>query len=90
MAYLILYKGKCKQKEKEGYCNSKKEGKYGIKRLETKWGDQENKAGTWQLKGERQTLAKKQEEGRTGQTVQQLKRKEPEEKRAANLGWTTG
>ena len=40
MAYLILYKGKCKQKEKEGYCNSKKEGKDGIKRLETKWGSQ--------------------------------------------------
>ena len=90
MAYLILYKGKCKQKEKEGYCNSKKEGKDGRKRLETKWGYQENKAGRWQLKGERQTVAKKKEEGRTGQTIQQLKRKEPKEKKAANLGWTTG
>jgi hypothetical protein len=47
MAYLILYKGKCKQKEKEGYCNSKKEGKDGIKRLETKWAYQDNKAGRW-------------------------------------------
>lgn len=47
MAYLILYKGKCKQKEKEGYCNSKKEGKDRIKRLKTKWAYQENKAGRW-------------------------------------------
>ena len=43
MVYLILYKGKCKQKEKEGYCNSKKEGKDGRKRLETKWGIKKTK-----------------------------------------------
>ena len=76
--------------EKEGYCNSKKEGKDGRKRLQTKWGSQENKVGRWQLKGERQTVAKKKEEGTTRQTIQQLQRKKKKKKRAANLGWTTG